>query len=296
MRILVTGASGQVATALAEGARLRREIDLLALGRPALDLERPIETEAAIIAARPDLVVNAAAYTTVDKAESEPERAFAINRDGAAAVARATATLAIPLIHLSTDYVFDGAKPTPYVETDPTNPLSVYGRSKRDGEESVRATHPASLILRTSWVFSATGQNFVRTMLRLAETRSEISVVADQIGRPTPADDLAEAVLGVAANLLAERAEPALRGIFHVGGTGDAISWAGLAEAIFAERVRRGGSAVGVRTIGTADYPTPARRPANSRLSTGRITRDYGISPRPWRDAVKDVVAELSRT
>jgi dTDP-4-dehydrorhamnose reductase len=221
--------------------------------------------------------------TAVDRAESEPERAHAINAAGAGAVATTAAMLGIPVIQISTDYVFDGSATKPYRESDAVAPLGVYGQSKLAGERAVMAACADHAILRTSWVFSATGQNFVRTMLRLAETRSEISVVADQIGRPTPADDLAEAVLGVAANLLAERGEPALRGIFHVGGTGDAISWAGLAEAIFAERVRRGGSAVGVRPIGTADYPTPARRPAWSVLDGARLKEIHGIILPDWR-------------
>jgi len=292
MRILVTGASGQVATALAEGARLRREIDLLALGRPALDLERPKETEAAIIAARPDLVVNAAAYTTVDKAESEPERAFAINRDGAAAVARATATLAIPLIHLSTDYVFDGAKPTPYVETDPTNPLSVYGRSKRDGEEAVCATHPASIILRTSWVVSPFGTNFVKTMLRLGAERESLSIVDDQFGNPTSALDIAGIILRIAPQLAASSPEG---GIYHLTNSGS-TSWHGFAAAIFEASARHGGPRPRLEAITTAGYPTPARRPANSRLDTSAFTHRFNIIPRPWQQAVEETVSRIIRS
>jgi dTDP-4-dehydrorhamnose reductase len=282
MRLVVTGRHGQLATALAERAA-GRGITLVGCGRPELDLERPATIAPALGALKPDIIVNAAAFTAVDLAESEPDRAHAINAAGAGAMAAAAATLGVPVIHISTDYVFDGSATKPYGESDAVAPLGVYGQSKLAGERAVMAACADHAILRTSWVFSATGQNFVRTMLRLAETRSEISVVADQIGRPTPADDLAEAVLGVAANLLAERGEPALRGIFHVGGTGDVISWAGFAEAIFAERGRRGASAVSVRPIGTADYPTPARRPAWSVLDGARLKEIHGIILPDWR-------------
>lgn len=295
MRVIVTGRHGQLATALAERAA-GKGITLIACGRPELDLEQTAGITTALSALTPDIIVNAAAWTAVDRVESEPERAHAINAAGAGAVATSAAMLGVPVIQISTDYVFDGSATTPYRENDPVAPLGVYGQSKLAGEQAVMAATGDHAILRTSWVFSATGQNFVRTMLRLAETRSGISVVADQIGRPTPADDLAEAVLGVAANLLSRRGEPALRGIFHVGGTGDAVSWAGFAEAIFAERVRRGGSAVSVHPIGTADYPTPARRPAWSVLDGARLAATHKILLPDWRIGLARCMDRLMTT
>jgi dTDP-4-dehydrorhamnose reductase len=289
MRILVTGRSGQLATALVKCAKSRPEFDLLALGRPTIDLERPGETEAAIIAARPGLVVNAAAYTAVDRAESEQDRAFAINRDSAAAVARAAARLGVPLIHLSTDYVFDGTKPQTeaYVEPDATNPLSVYGRSKRAGEEAVLDAHPTSLILRTSWVFSPFGTNFLKTMLRLGAERESLRVVSDQIGNPTSAVDLADIILRIAPELAAST--PAV-GIFHLTNSGS-TSWHSFATAFVEASATRGGPRPRLEAITTADYPTPALRPANSRLDTSAFTRRFGIAPRAWQVAVGEVVA-----
>jgi dTDP-4-dehydrorhamnose reductase len=289
MRILVIGTRGQVATALAERARLRSDIELLALGRPALDLEHPADIIQPILATRPDLVVNAAAYTAVDKAESEPERAFAINRDGAAAVAMAASQLGAPLVHLSTDYVFDGSKPTPYVETDATNPLNVYGRSKLAGEQAVLAAHPASLVLRTSWVFSPFGSNFVKTMLRLGAERDSLRIVADQIGNPTSALDIAEAILSLAPKLAATRNRA---GICHLTNAGS-TSWHGFADAIFDHSARLGGPKPRLEAVTTADYPTPARRPSNSRLDTSALTERFGLALRPWQEAARETVASI---
>lgn len=291
MRILVIGRFGQTATALLECARARRDIDLIALGRPDIDLETHTEVEDAIIAARPDLVVNAAAYTAVDRAESEPDRAFAINRDGAAAVARAAAGLGVPLIHISTDYVFDGTKPQAeaYVERDATNPLGVYGRSKRAGEEAVLTAHPASLILRTSWVFSPFGTNFLKTMLRLGAERESLRVVGDQVGNPTSAVDLAETILRIAREL--GTGAPA-GGIYHLTNSGS-TSWHGFASAIFEASATLGGPEPRLEAITTADYPTHAIRPANSRLDNSAFTRRFLIAPRTWQEAVREVVARV---
>lgn len=292
MRVLVIGARGQVAMALAERARHRHDITLNALGRPALDIENPGETEHAVIAARPDIVVNAAAYTAVDRAESEPERAFAVNRDGAAAVARAAARLKVPLVHLSTDYVFDGRKPAPYLETDAPNPLSVYGRSKCEGEVAVLAHHPTALILRTSWVFSPFGANFLKTMLRLGAERESLRIVDDQTGNPTSALDLAEIILGITPQLAAT---PATGGICHLTNTGS-TSWHGFAAAIFEASSSLGGPRPRLEAIPTSGYPTPARRPANSRLDTSAFTHRFGIIPRPWQAATAETVTRIIKS
>lgn len=288
MRLLVTGRNGQVATSLAERAAAHPGIEVLALGRPELDLENPATVEAAIAAARPDLVVNAAAYTAVDKAESDSGRAFAANRDGAAAAARAAARLGVPVIHLSTDYVYPGDKPSPYVESDATGPSSVYGQSKLEGEQAVMAAHPQALIFRTSWVYSPFGANFVKTMLRIGKDRDVVKVVADQQGNPTSAIDIADAILRLAPGLGSTPAG----GIYHLCGSGS-TTWCGLAQAIFAESGKLGGPAPRVEAITTAEYPTPARRPANSRMDTAAFTARFGFALRPWPDAVAETVARL---
>lgn len=291
MRILVTGREGQVARSLAERA-LGHDMELLMLGRPELDLAGPVETIAAAIeAARPDAIISAAAYTQVDKAESEPELAFAVNENGARAVGRVAAELRVPLIHLSTDYVFDGSKGVPYIEVDVPGPTGVYGASKLAGEKAVLAEHGNSAVLRTAWVYSPFGSNFVKTMLRLAETRDEVSVVADQRGNPTSALDIADAVLSVANNLV-ERSEPELRGVFHMTASGEA-SWAEFAQAIFDTSARAGGPSATVKRISTAEYPTPTKRPANSRLDCSRLERLHGIRLPDWRESLKIVVERL---
>jgi dTDP-4-dehydrorhamnose reductase len=293
MRILVVGRHGQLASALSQQARLANNIELICLGRPELDLEKPEMVEAAINATNPHLVVNAAAFTAVDKAETEVERAFALNRNGAEAVARAAARLAVPLVHISTDYVFSGEKAEPYVETDETNPINVYGLSKLEGEKAVAAAYPTALILRTSWVFSAFGNNFVKTMLRLGAERDVIRVVNDQLGNPTGASDLADAILRIAPPI---SADPGAGGIYHYCGAGS-TSWHGFACFIFEERAKRGGPTPKVEAIATADFPTPARRPANSRLDTSAFTRRFGFAPPSWEDAaVETVVGLLSNT
>lgn len=291
MRIVVTGREGQVARSLAErGASACHEIVLL--GRPELDLaDAPDTIVRAIEAARPDIIVSAAAYTAVDKAESERELAFAINQRGAGAVAEAAAGLDIPVVHLSTDYVFDGSKASAYVESDATGPTGVYGASKLAGEESVASAAANSAILRTAWVYSPFGANFVKTMLRLAGDRDEIGVVADQVGNPTSALDIAHGVLAVAGNLAGGN-DPEQRGIFHMTAAGEA-SWADFAEAIFAESAKAGGPSATVRRIATADYPTPARRPANSRLDSSLIERVHGVRFPEWRTSLQDVVSRL---
>jgi dTDP-4-dehydrorhamnose reductase len=268
------------------------EADVIPLGRPELDLAGPEDAiVSAVEKAAPDAIVSAAAYTGVDKAESEPELAFAINEGGARVLARAARQLGVPLIHLSTDYVFDGLKTSPYVEEDAPGPTGVYGASKLAGERAILAEHGNSAILRTAWVYSPFGANFVKTMLRVARDRDEVSVVADQRGNPTSALDIADAVLRVAANLL-ESDDPAQRGIFHMTGAGEA-SWADFAEAIFALSAEAGGPSAAVKRITTADYPTPAKRPANSRLDSSKLARVHGVGLPPWRSSLKEVVARL---
>ncbi|MDI7862068.1 dTDP-4-dehydrorhamnose reductase [Rhizobiaceae bacterium n13] len=290
MRIVVTGKEGQVVQSLCE-IDPGLGVEIVAVGRPELDLAMPATVLPALEALRPDVVVSAAAYTAVDKAEGEPEAAFAINGDGAGAVARAAAALGVPVIHLSTDYVFDGSKAEPYVETDVTGPLSVYGRSKLEGERQGAAATDNHVLLRTCWVYSPFGANFVKTMLRLAESRDVVSVVADQRGRPTSALDIASAVIAVARRLVADP-DPALRGTFHLAGSGEA-SWADFAEAIFDGFEKRGGRHVSVTRIATADYPTPATRPQNSRLATDKLASTFGVVLPDWRQSLDRVLDTL---
>lgn len=291
MRIVVTGREGQIARSLIEVGRDTNH-DIVALGRPELDLTADLsQIHETLDAARPDVIVSTAAYTAVDRAESEPPEAFAVNAKGAESVALSAHSLGVPLIHLSTDYVFDGAKRDPYVEADTTAPRTVYGASKLAGEQFVLAAHEDSVILRTAWVFSPFGNNFVRSMLRLAGNRDDIGVVDDQQGSPTSALDLSIAILEIAARLRSDR-HASLRGIFHLTNSGEA-SWARLAEAVFTASRRSGGPVARVRPIRTADYPTPAPRPPNSRLNCDLMSARYGIGLGPWRNAVDAVVDRL---
>jgi dTDP-4-dehydrorhamnose reductase len=289
MRIAVTGSCGQVATSLLE--RAGSGLEVVALGRPGFDLADRAAVIAGLEAAGPDVIVNAAAYTAVDKAEAEETLAFRVNGEGAGHVAEAAARLGVPLLHLSTDYVFDGALDRPYREDDPTGPTGAYGRSKLAGEKEVARRCQNSIILRTAWVYSPFGANFVRTMLRVNETRDEVGVVADQRGNPTSAIDIAAALIAVAARVKDDSA-PALRGIFHMTGSGEA-SWADFAEAVFGEAEARGRRATRVKRIATADYPTPARRPSNSRLDNEKLARVYGLSLPDWRRSVAACCARL---
>lgn len=289
--MVVTGREGQVVCSLAERAAAN-EFEVISLGRPELDLCNGGNSIFSVIErAKPDVIVSAAAYTAVDKAESEPDLAYAVNERGAAAVARTAGALDVPLIHLSTDYVFDGTKPTPYVESDPPNPNSVYGKSKLAGEQAVLGEHQNCAVLRTAWVYSPFGANFVKTMLRLAHDRDEVGVVGDQHGNPSSALDIADAVLQVARNLIADEA-PRLRGVFHMTGSSEA-TWAEFAEAIFEASVEAGGPTAAVRHIGTEDFPTIARRPKNSRLNSELVQQMHGVRLPEWRSSLKAVVARL---
>lgn len=292
MRILVTGREGQVVSALAEQG-LHHGHEIIRQGRPDFDLAAPDGVRAALEAHRPDVVVSAAAYTAVDQAESEPELATAVNGRAPGMIAAAAAEFGLPIIHLSTDYVFDGLKPTPYVETDATGPQGVYGRSKLAGEHAVAEANPRHVILRTAWVYAHGGKNFVRTMLRLAADRPELRVVSDQFGCPTYATDLARAILGIAGHLPGGEAGGERFGVFHASGTGD-TSWAGFATAIFELAAAQGRAASRVVPIATADYPTPARRPANSRLDCVKLQKVYGIRQPHWFDGLSRCLAELA--
>ena len=290
MRLVVTGREGQVVSSLLEAGQLAG-VDVIAIGRPQLDLANPDTVIEAITAARPDVVVSAAAYTAVDQAEDEPDLAFRVNAVGAGKVAQAAARLGVPVIHLSTDYVFDGSASGSYVETDATAPASVYGASKLAGEQAVAAANPRNLILRTAWVYSPFGKNFVKTMLRLAADRDEISVVADQWGNPTSALDIADAILHAAATLHRDK-DFAAFGIYHLAGTGEA-NWSGFARHILDTSRVSGGPSARVRDITTTDYPTKARRPANSRLSSAKFASAFGWSAPDWRLSTEAVVRRV---
>lgn len=288
MKLLVTGAGGQVGRALVRAAAARG-VETVALGRPDLDITQRGAVEAALRAYAPDVLVNAAAYTAVDRAEAEPEAAFAVNRDGPETLARACAQAAVPLLHLSTDYVFDGRKGAPYTPDDAPAPLSVYGSSKWAGEEAVRAHAPRHLIVRTAWVFSGEGHNFVRTILRLARERKTLRVVADQAGHPTPADALAERLLVLAQH--AARGE-APWGTYHLAGT-PLTTWHALAEAVVDEARRYGPLAARhVEPIGTEEYPAQAQRPAQVEMNQRTTEIAFGVTAPDWREGVRRAVAQ----
>lgn len=291
MKIAVTGKTGQVATSLIERGSLAGH-EIVAVGRPELDLADPHAIVRVLEETAPDVIVSAAAYTAVDKAETESELAHAVNGSGPLAVARAARTMGVPLVHLSTDYVFDGALDRPYYEGDATGPTGVYGASKLAGEQAVLDSYAEnSAVLRVAWVYSPFGGNFVKTMLRLAQDRDEVGVVADQVGNPTSALDIADGILKVAENLARNR-NPKLRGVFHMTAAGEA-SWAEFAEAIFAISTANGGPAASVRAITTAEYPTPAKRPANSRLNSSLIASLHDVALPEWTQSLETVVNRL---
>jgi dTDP-4-dehydrorhamnose reductase len=284
---LVIGKTGQVARALRRRAEALGVV-LETIGRDELDLEAPnVEV---ILKRAPSVVINAAAYTAVDQAEREPARAFQINAAGPELVAAGAAQMGAAFIQVSTDYVFSGDKGDPYNELDETGPNGVYGASKLEGEQRVLAANARAVIVRTAWVFDAQGKNFVRTMLRLAKTRREVGVVADQVGCPTFADDLAGALLVVARTL--EEGRPSAN-LYHCAGAGE-TTWAGFAQAVFAEADRLGGPVASVSPLPSSSYPTLAKRPANSRLDCTRLWSDHGVSMQPWADSLKQCVEEIA--
>ncbi|MFG1250442.1 dTDP-4-dehydrorhamnose reductase [Xanthobacter flavus] len=287
-RILLFGAGGQLGRETAALAG-ERGIDLVALGHADLDISDPVAVARALEAARPDALINAAAYTAVDKAESEPDLAARINAFAPGLIAERCARYRTPFIHVSTDYVFDGTKRGAYVEADPVAPLGVYGRTKAAGEAAVRAAHERHVIVRTSWVYGAHGNNFLKTMLRLAGERDQLRVVADQRGCPTATRDLAEAVLAAA---LAAAKGDARWGTYHFAGRG-VTTWHGFASAIVAAAEPHTGRKPEVTPITTADYPTPASRPKNSELASDLFERTFGVRAAPWEQRAREVVDAL---
>ena len=285
--IMVTGGAGQLAPAMEQegGAAVRR------VGRPNFDFDRQTSITETVQAIRPAFVVNAAAWTAVDAAEADPDGAGRANRDGPAALAALCADAGITLIHISTDYVFDGNKGAPYTEADPTSPTGVYGATKLEGEQAVLAANPRSTVLRTSWVYSAVGKNFVRTMLGAAQKTGRLRVVADQRGCPTAARDLAVAILAIVARLRDDW-QDRYAGVFHAAGTGS-TTWHGFAEALFQDAAQYGRPIPTVDAIATTDWPTPARRPPDSRLDCTKLAQVFDIRLPEWRSGLSRTVAEL---
>jgi dTDP-4-dehydrorhamnose reductase len=290
--ILVIGKAGQVARCLALSAD-QQKILLLSVGRPELDITSTDSIDRIVDKIMPACIINAAAYTAVDKAETESEAAYRVNFTGAAHLAKASAKGNVPLIHISTDYVFDGRGSSPYRESDATSPLGVYGHSKRDGELEVLSAHPGALVVRTSWVYSAFGTNFLKTMARLAETHPVVRVVADQHGSPTSALALAPALLNVAAQL-SDPATSKPGGIYHLTATGE-TTWFGFAQAIFDSLKSRGERVPDAQPISTAEYPAPAKRPAYSVLDCAKMERTFGVRLPPWRQSLDPCLDQFAR-
>ncbi len=288
MRILVTGRNGQVARCLSEGLAGHQ---LVFAARPECDLTDFATIETVVAKVQPDAVISAAAYTAVDKAEDEPDTALRINAEAAGVLARAAARIDAPVIHLSTDYVFDGSADRPYREDDAIAPLGIYGKTKAAGEAAIRGEAPRHAILRTAWVYSPFGGNFVKTMLRLAGERDLVSVVADQIGCPTSADDIARGI-GAVLSHWQGGADPGQYGTFHLAGRGE-TSWADFARAIFAASRQHGGPHAEVEAIASSAWPTRAPRPANSRLDCSRMERRFGFAACPWQEALIPVIRRL---
>ena len=290
--ILVAGRSGRLARALIEEAQ-RAGFSTRALGRPELDIEDSESVRRAVAALSPRAIINAAGNVVVDEAERHPERAFAVNRDGAANLAEAAARVGIPFVHVSSDYVFDGDKTTPYLEDDPTGPLSVYGRSKVAGEQAVLAVHPSAIVVRTSWMFGPHATNFVTTMLRLAEEQQAVQVVADQYGTPTADIELAHGLLDI-TNQLLRRGTTVDGGIYHLVGSGE-TTWFGLAQAIFSGWARRGHRVPRLEPISLADWLGPAKRPRYSSLDCGKVANTFGIRLPPWQESLEACLHQLAQ-
>ncbi|MEW5684114.1 MAG: dTDP-4-dehydrorhamnose reductase [Pseudomonadota bacterium] len=289
VKILQFGTTGQLGVELLRQASAH-DVAITALGRAECDLSDPAAAVAKVEELRPEVVVIAAAHTAVDQAESEPDLARAINAGTPGAISAAAARIGAAVINVSTDYVFDGAGGAPYGEDAGTNPLNTYGRTKLEGEQAVAAANPRSLSIRTSWVVSPHGKNFVKTMLRVAAAGNPLKVVDDQSGRPTSAADLAGFILGLAPTLAAAPAGDARFGVVHFANDGE-VSWRDFAIEIFRQALGDQGPEVGGQK--TADYKTPAQRPLRATMDLTRLRRDFGVSPRPWQAALTDIIAEL---
>jgi dTDP-4-dehydrorhamnose reductase len=290
-RILVTGRGGQLATGL-EAALPAQGFEPILFGQPEFEFDHPETVAAAFAAARPDAVVNCAAWTAVDAAEDNEAAAFRANALGPALVAAHCAAAGIPLVQVSTDYVFDGRKGAPYVEEDAPNPLGAYGRTKLAGEWAALAGNPRTSVLRTAWVFAPMGNNFVRTMLRVGAERPELRVVADQHGSPTAAPDLADAIAALLARQRETGWRDEYRGVFHAVAAG-ATTWHAFAEAIFAAAAPFGGPSPKVAAITTDQYPTRAARPGDGRLDTGKLARVFGVRLPAWQQGLDRVIRAL---
>ncbi|MGY3325759.1 dTDP-4-dehydrorhamnose reductase [Pseudomonas sp. TE3911] len=287
MKILITGQHGQVSQALQ--AHLQGLGELMVLGSNQLDLAKPDQIREQIRAHRPDLIINAAAHTAVDQAESEPDAAFAINAIAPGILAQEAKALGIPLIHYSTDYVFDGSKPAPYTEADTPNPLSVYGQSKLAGEQAIATAGGQYLILRTSWVYSNQGKNFLLTMQRLLQEKPQMRIVADQIGAPTWAGTIAGSTRALIERWLA--GEAGEWGIYHLTAQGE-TSWFGFAQAIGEHLHADGKACAELEAIPSSAYPTAAKRPLNSRLDCSRLQQQWHVSQPHWQDALRECLAQ----
>lgn len=290
MRILIAGWHGQIARAIAHLAPSETEITALAMGRPALDLCHPPSIRRALLESSPDIVINTAAYTDVERAESEPKKVFELNRDGAEAFAELTAKSNIPIIHLSTDYIFDGRKGSPYVEDDPPAPLNIYGQSKLESERAVTA-NPQHIVLRTAWVYSPSNRNFVKSMLKLAEAQQEIEVVNDQWGSPTYAHHLAELIIKIAVRIKNSE-KPVPWGLYNAAGKGG-TSWFGFAEKIFSYSEQFGGPHALVVPVESSKFPRVAARPRDSRLDCSRLEAEFGQQLPEWTKGVEACVREI---
>lgn len=292
MKILITGAQGQVGKELFAIVQ-QQGFDVIAAGRHELDITQRERVEEIIALQSPDIVINAAAYTAVDKAEEEQDIAYAINRDGASHLASISARQNIPLLHISTDYVFDGTKDSAYSEDDAVSPLGVYGISKYQGEEAIRKTCPQHIILRVAWVFGAQGNNFVKTMLRLGKDRNELNVVSDQFGGPSPAKNIAETLISLAKQYQQENS--LAWGTYHYCGT-EKTNWCDFSKEIFKQAKEQGliKKEIKVNAITTAEYPIPAKRPQNSMLDCAKIKNTFGIEMPNWKKALNQVLIELN--
>lgn len=294
LRIMVIGRQGQVARAIIERAE-RLNVEIIPMGRPELDLAKTETVFPALARVRADAIINAAAYTAVDQAENEEELAYRINAIGVGEVASVANSLGIPLVHLSTDYIFDGEKSEPYLEIDRPNPQNIYGKSKLAGEQEILIGTSNHAILRTAWVYSPFGRNFVRTILHAAKTSDQLRIVSDQRGSPTSAFDIADGAITVTRNLVARPEDPTLRGIFHMTSAGD-TTWASFGIAIFAASLSVGGPSVPVQYISSANYPRPAKRPMNSRLNCSKIAATHGVRLPDWRRSLKFCIETIVHT